>query len=151
MHIRPHCALRVVLLSALAGTALPLAHAADPAKPAEAAKGTESGKTQTVTNLGVKMNVPESWKSKDTKSNMHLMQFSIPKMEGDKDDTEVSVWYFGLNGAASINENLQRWIDEFVPKTARSRSPAESAHQATIFSWTSAAPGTGKFRPRKAD
>lgn len=116
MHIRPHCALRVVLLSALAGTALPLAHAADPAKPAEAAKGTESGKTQTVKNLGVQMTVPESWKSHATKSNMHLMQFSIPKMEGDKDDTVVSVWYFGLNGAAGINENLQRWIDEFSPK-----------------------------------
>jgi hypothetical protein len=119
MHIRPHRALRVVLLSALAGTALPLAHAAEPAKPAEAAKaakGPESGKTQTVKNLGVKMTVPESWKSHATNSNFHLMQFSIPKMDGDKDDTVVSVWYFGLNGAAGIHENFQRWIDEFSPK-----------------------------------
>jgi hypothetical protein len=116
MHIRPHSALRVVLLSALAGIALPLARAADPAKPAEAAKTSESGKTHAVTKLGIKLNVPESWKSKDTNSNMHLMQFSIPKGEGDKDDTEVSLWYFGLNGAGSVNENFQRWIDEFDPK-----------------------------------
>jgi hypothetical protein len=116
MHIRPHSALRVVLLSALAGIALPLAHASEPAKPAEGAKTSESGKTHTVTKLGVKINVPESWKSKDTNSNMHLMQFSIPKGAGDKDDTEVSLWYFGLNGSGSINEIFQRWIDEFDAK-----------------------------------
>ena len=116
MHIRPYSALRVVLLSALAGIALPLARASEPAKPAESAKTSESGKTHTVTRLGVKMNVPESWKSKDTNSNVHLIQFSIPKGEGDKDDTEASVWYYGLNGAGSINEIFQRWIDEFDPK-----------------------------------
>ena len=114
MHIRP--ALRVVLLSALAGVALPLARAEEPAKPADAAKTSESGKTHTVTRLGVKMTVPESWKSKETKSNVHLMQFSIPKGDGDKEDTEVNVWYFGLNGAGGINQNFQRWIDEFDPK-----------------------------------
>jgi hypothetical protein len=116
MHVRLHSALRVVLLSALAGAALPLAYAADPAKPAEAAKTSESGKTHAVTKLGVKMNIPETWKSKDTNSNVHLMQFAIPKGEGDKEDTEVSVWYFGLNGAGSVNENFQRWIDEFDAK-----------------------------------
>jgi hypothetical protein len=62
------------------------------------------------------MNVPESWKSKDTNSNVHLMQFSIPKLDGDKEDTEASVWYYGLNGSGSINEIFQRWIDEFDPK-----------------------------------
>ena len=55
MHVRLHSALRVVLLSALAGAALPLAYAADPAKPAEAAKTSESGKTHAVTKLGVKL------------------------------------------------------------------------------------------------
>lgn len=116
MHIRRHCALRVVLLSALAGAALPLAQAAEPAKSAEAAKGTESAKTHTVTKLGVKMNVPESWKSQNTNSNVHLMQFSIPKMDGDKDDTVASVWYYGLNGSGSTNEIFQRWTDAFDPK-----------------------------------
>jgi hypothetical protein len=116
MHIRPRSALKVVLFSAIAGAALPLAKGDAPAKPAEAAKSSEAGKTHTVTNLGVKMTVPEAWKSHETKSNLHLMQFSIPKGEGDKDDTDVSVWYFGLNGAGGVNENLQRWMDEFDPK-----------------------------------
>jgi hypothetical protein len=116
MHIRPHCALRVVLLSALAGAALPLAQAGDAPKSAEPAKAADSGKTHTVTKLGIKVNVPESWKSHDTNSNLHLMQFSIPKSEGDKEDTVASLWFYGLNGAGSTNEIFQRIIDEFDAK-----------------------------------
>jgi hypothetical protein len=114
MHIRPHCALRIVLLSALAGVALPLA--ADPAKSAEPAKGSESGKTHTVAKLGIKLTVPETWKSENTNNNLHLMQFSIPKMDGDKEETTASLWFYGLNGSGTVNEIFQRWIDEFDAK-----------------------------------
>ncbi len=110
MQIRPHCALKVVLFSAVAGIAMPLTQAAEPAKSGE------SGKTHTVSNVGVKMTVPGSWKSKDTHSNVHVMQFSIPKLDGDKDETEASVWYYGLTGMGSVNEIFQRWIDEFPAK-----------------------------------
>jgi hypothetical protein len=110
MHNRP---LHVLVLTVFAATAaLPCAAAAEPAKTATA----ETAKTQTVISGGLKLTVPAGWKGKDTKSNFRLMDFTLPKAEGDKDITECVAWYYGTNGSGNVNQNFQRWIDEFQPK-----------------------------------
>jgi len=103
----------LVLALIAAATALPCAAAAEPAKTQAAA---EPAKTQTVISGGLRLNVPAGWTSKETKSNFRLMDFTLPKAEGDKDSTECVAWFFGTNGSGGVNENFQRWIDEFQPK-----------------------------------
>lgn len=94
----------LALLSAITAYAIVPARAAEPAK------------AHTVMAGAVKVNVPEGWVSKPTRSNFRLAQFSIPKAEGDKDDTECVVWFYGLNGSGGINGNIERWISQFEPK-----------------------------------
>jgi hypothetical protein len=113
MRNRPLHVLVFTAFAATATAALPCAAAAEPAK--TQATG-EPAKTQTVISGGLKLTVPAGWKSKDTKSNFRLMDFTLPKAEGDKDSTECVAWYYGTNGSGGVNENFQRFIDEFQPK-----------------------------------
>jgi hypothetical protein len=112
MNVRSQFALKGLLFSAVCAMALPLAQGADPPKTAESEKTAESGKT-TLVNGGLRLTVPESWKNHKTNSNVHLMQFTIPNVEGEKGNAAVSVWYFGLNGYTTIDSTLQSWMDEF--------------------------------------
>jgi gluconolactonase len=62
---------------------------------------------------GLVLHLPSSWKKEQPKSRMRLMQFSVPAMEGDKENAELSV--FSFPGGGSVPQNIKRWIDQFAP------------------------------------
>lgn len=67
-----------------------------------------------VTLAGMKAKAPKSWKEKDLPAgSMRLMQFTVPKSEGDQEDAEIAV--FQLKGSGSLEANLKRQIAKFTP------------------------------------
>jgi gluconolactonase len=103
MRVRTVFAFPLSLLSALAVCGLPHARAAEPAK------------THTVTAGDIKLTVPESWTQKEVASRFRLAQFDVPKVKGDTEDAEFVVFYFGAGGGGSVDANLHRWINQFLP------------------------------------
>lgn len=62
--------------------------------------------------------VPEGWVAQIPASSMRKAQFQLPKVEGDTEDAQLVLFHFGGEGG-SIQANLDRWADYFVPKDGR--------------------------------
>ena len=71
-------------------------------------------KTKKVAAKDITLNVPTSWKESAPSNNLRTAQFAIPKVEGDKDDAELVVYFFGGAGGG-VNANLERWSGQFQP------------------------------------
>jgi len=62
---------------------------------------------------GKKSNAPTVWKKQETTSSMRAFQFKIAKAEGDTEDAELIVFFFGKGGGGSIDDNIKRWKGQF--------------------------------------
>ena len=71
-------------------------------------------KTKKVVAKDIILNVPTSWKQSPASNNLRTAQFAIPKVEGDKDDAELVVYFLGGAGGG-VNANLERWSGQFQP------------------------------------
>jgi hypothetical protein len=63
---------------------------------------------------GLRSRAPASWKEEQARQMRHA-QFQVPKVDGDKDDAEFVVFYFGPGGGGSTEENIKRWKGQFIP------------------------------------
>ena len=64
---------------------------------------------------------PPKWTVKPVTSSMRAADFLLPG-----NDAELIVYYFGENGAGSIDENLDRWFNQFQqPDGKKSRDAAK--------------------------
>jgi hypothetical protein len=43
---------------------------------------------------------------------MRKAQYALPKAEGDTEDGELTVFYFGLGQGGSVEANIDRWIGQ---------------------------------------
>src|SRR5262245_35538698 len=75
---------------------------------------------RTVTLDGLKSQAPAQWKAEKSTSEMRAYQFRLPKADGDSDDAEVVIFFFGPGGGGSVAENLKRWKGMFVPPQGKS-------------------------------
>lgn len=84
-------------------------------------------------NLGsFTIKVPAGWKSVETTSSMRRAQFSLPKAEGDKNDAELIVYYFGQAGGGGVQANLDRWYGQFKqPDGSDTKDKAKSSKKKT--------------------
>ncbi|HEX3483143.1 MAG TPA: hypothetical protein VHT91_49370 [Kofleriaceae bacterium] len=53
---------------------------------------------------------PPDWAAKPVMSRMRVADFVLPGKAGE---AELIVYYFGSGGAGSIEENVNRWVDQF--------------------------------------
>jgi hypothetical protein len=58
---------------------------------------------------GLSFSAPPGWKSTPPSSSMRVAEFTLPRANGDTDDAELVVYYFGGSGG-SVEANVQRWI-----------------------------------------
>lgn len=79
------------------------------------AAAAEPAKTRTVEAGELKLKVPEAWQQKPASSTMRLAQFTIPKVEGDAENGEFVVFFFG-GAAGGAQANVERWIKQFQAK-----------------------------------
>jgi hypothetical protein len=78
-----------------------------------AAIATAHGKAGTTVELaGMKSTTPDDWKDVPLPpGSMRMMQFKIPKADGDPEDAELAI--FGLVGGGSVDANLERQEKKF--------------------------------------
>jgi len=71
---------------------------------------------------------PEGWKQEAPSSGMRYAQFRVPGVDGDPDDAECAVFYFGAGQGGSPKDNAARWVGQFVQpdgSSSESRSKTE--------------------------
>jgi hypothetical protein len=94
-------------------------------------RGEEKG---TVVELdGLKSRAPADWKQEEPSEvsrRFRAYQFRIPHAEGDKQDAEVIIFFFGPGGGGTAADNIKRWKGMFEPpegKTADDVSKVEKS------------------------
>ena len=54
---------------------------------------------------------PPAWKTRPAASSMRVAEFVVPHADGDSEDAELVVYYFG-SGAGTVDANIDRWIGQ---------------------------------------
>lgn len=54
---------------------------------------------------------PQGWQKQPAASSMRVAEFALPHAEGDAEDAQLVVYYFGGSGG-SVDANLQRWVGQ---------------------------------------
>jgi hypothetical protein len=72
---------------------------------------------------------PADWRARPAASNMRVAEFVVPRAEGDAEDGEVIVYYFGA-GAGTVDANIDRWIGQLQqPDGSATKDVAKRASQ----------------------
>jgi hypothetical protein len=61
---------------------------------------------------GLSYDIPDEWTQETPSSRLRQAQFRLPRAEGDPEDAELAVFYFGGQGG-SIQGNIDRWVGQF--------------------------------------
>ena len=72
---------------------------------------------------GLTFNAPDDWTQEQPQSRMRRAQYRLPKVDGDREDAQVVVFYFGGSGG-SVQANVDRWVGMF---TKEDGTPAADA------------------------
>jgi hypothetical protein len=62
---------------------------------------------------------PQGWISETPASSMRKAQYRVPKSEGDAEDAECVVYYFGAGGGGGLDANIERWCSQFEQPDGR--------------------------------
>ncbi|HKA29678.1 MAG TPA: hypothetical protein VKH82_09895 [Candidatus Binatia bacterium] len=63
---------------------------------------------------GLRFHVPGDWARVPAPSDMRAAQFRVPHSEGDSEDAELVLFYFGEGKGGSADQNLERWTGQFT-------------------------------------
>ncbi len=84
----------------------------NPAETESAPEPAVSAGPATSSAAGLRFEAPTTWISEAPSSSMRLAQYRLPGLEGDPEDAELAVFYFGGQGG-SVQANVDRWIGQF--------------------------------------
>lgn len=62
----------------------------------------------------LKYEPPGDWKPVKPSGSMRKAQYALPRAEGDSEDGELVVFYFGKNEGGGTRDNIQRWKGQFT-------------------------------------
>lgn len=67
---------------------------------------------------------PAGWQRTESKSAMRKATYRVPRAEGDAEDAELAVFYFGRDQGGGVEDNFKRWKSQFadVEESAVTRS-----------------------------
>ncbi len=106
----------IVLLGVLACARQPAKETAnEPVKAPAPAVAREAG-------TALAFEAPKGWIAETPSSSMRKAQFRVPKSEGDAEDAECVVYYFGAGGGGGVEANLERWCSQFEQPDGRESS-----------------------------
>ncbi len=82
-----------------------------------------------IKNFGpIKATIPSEWMEQTPTSSMRKAQYALPKAEGDPEDGELAVFYFGLGQGGSVEANIDRWIGQISqPDGSSSKDKAKTS------------------------
>ena len=76
------------------------------------------GETVELGNL--KSAAPANWKAQKPSNKFRAYQFSVPKVDGDKEDAELVIFFFGKGSGGSNDDNIKRWKGFFIAPEGKS-------------------------------
>lgn len=77
---------------------------------------------------GLKFTPPAGWIAETPTSSMRKAQYRLPKADGDSEDAELGVFYFG-GGGGGVQANINRWIGQFSKPDGSSVTDARTLHR----------------------
>jgi hypothetical protein len=116
--------------------------------------GTEAP-SQTSGDLHYK--VPDGWVTGQPTSKMRVAQFKLPRADGDNEDGELVLYYFGANQGGTAEANIDRWISQIQQADGSSSKDKAKTESLTVNGMKTTtvdvagrytaemAPGSGKF------
>lgn len=60
----------------------------------------------------LKSKVPDGWVTEQPSSKMRQAQYKLPKVEGDSEDAELVLYFFGSGQGGTVQANIDRWVDQ---------------------------------------
>lgn len=73
-----------------------------------------AGQSPTIDLGGLTSKAPENWKMQQPSNKLRTYQAVVPKVDGDKEDAELVIFFFGANGGGSTEDNIARWKGQFI-------------------------------------
>jgi hypothetical protein len=61
---------------------------------------------------------PDGWTARKASSSMRVAEFTLAKVEGDAEDADVVVYYFGGQGG-DVQANIDRWLGQMQQPDGR--------------------------------
>ena len=61
---------------------------------------------------GIQWTAPQGWQRQAARP-MRAATYAIPAADGDHEDAECAVYYFGQGQGGSVEANIRRWISQF--------------------------------------
>ena len=101
--------------------------------------------------------VPDGWVAGQPSSKMRVAQFKLPKADGDNEDGELVLYYFGANQGGTAEANIDRWISQIQQADGSSSKDKAKTESLTVNGLkittvdvtgrytAEMAPGSGKF------
>jgi hypothetical protein len=101
--------------------------------------------------------VPDGWVTVQPSSKMRAAQFKLPKADGDNEDAELVLYYFGANQGGTTEANIDRWISQMQQSDAAASKDKSKTVTLTVSGMkvttvdvsgrytAEMAPGSGKF------
>ncbi|HEX3145320.1 MAG TPA: hypothetical protein VHQ64_15210 [Pyrinomonadaceae bacterium] len=75
----------------------------------------------------LKFKAPDGWTSEKSSSLMRVAQYKLPKVEGDKEDASLVLYYFGASQGGTAQANIDRWIGQMQqPDGSDSKSKSKT-------------------------
>ena len=75
----------------------------------------------------LKFKAPDGWTTEKPTSSMRAAQYKLPKVEGNKDDATLVLYYFGATQGGTAQANIDRWIGQMRrPDGSDSKSKAKT-------------------------
>ncbi len=84
-----------------------------------------AAETARTESAGLRFAVSSTWKRVPAPSDMRAAQYAIPRADGDDNDGELILFFFGEGQGGGVEDNLKRWYGQFTPSDGR--SPEEAA------------------------
>ena len=63
---------------------------------------------------GLRFQVPGDWARVPAPSDMRAAQFRVPQADGDAEDGELVLFFFGKEQGGSADQNVERWTGQFT-------------------------------------
>ncbi len=75
----------------------------------------------------LRFKAPDGWMTEKPTSSMRVAQYKLPKVEADKDDASLVLYYFGATQGGTAQANIDRWIGQMQqPDGSDSKSKAKT-------------------------
>ena len=85
---------------------------------------------------GLTFATPDGWRQSAGGSSMRVAEFTLPRADGDAEDAQLIVYYFGGQGG-SVDANIERWVGQMQqpdgrPSTAAARKQTRTVNGLTV-------------------